>query len=161
MGMTTASWSESRCAQYEFSIELSASTQTVWQVLTSQISEWWLPAYHILGPDSIVELELFAGGRLFEKNTTAELLWFTVIALEQEQSLDLAGFCSPKYGGPATTLLNLQVVPHSQQVTELKISDSLFGKITEGFVQSLMAGWQELFTQGLQKYIAESSRPRT
>ncbi len=50
--MTTVEpkWSESRCAQYEFSLEIEASRERVWRGLTDQIGAWWLPDFHMLGP---------------------------------------------------------------------------------------------------------------
>jgi uncharacterized protein YndB with AHSA1/START domain len=149
----TTSWTESQCAQYEFSISLNASAQRVWRALTDQIGAWWLPHFHMLGEDSIVELELRAGGRLFEKNASSELLWYTVIAIDPGKSLELAGYCSAKYGGPATTMLAIELIPQSDGQTQLRVSDSLFGRVTEGLVQSLTAGWQELFTHGFKAFV--------
>ena len=154
--MNNVSWSESKCASYEFTIELNATVPQAWQALTDHIGSWWLPSFHMLGESSKVSLECRAGGRLFEQSATAELLWYTVIAFESEKSLDLAGYCTAKFGGPATTLLSLELTSKSQAITELKISDSLFGSVSPEFVQSLMSGWRELFTNGLQKFIALS-----
>ena len=72
---------ELRGAQYELSISIDAPRQRVWRALTDQLGSWWLPDFHMLGEDSIVSLELQAGGRLYEQNGDQELLWYTVLAV--------------------------------------------------------------------------------
>ncbi|MEO2010992.1 MAG: hypothetical protein ABGX22_20120, partial [Pirellulaceae bacterium] len=69
-----------RGAQCELSVTIEASRQRVWRALNDQLSSWWLPVFHMLGPDSIVTLEPWAGGRLYEKCGNDELLWYTVLA---------------------------------------------------------------------------------
>ncbi len=147
------SWKHPSLAHYEFAIEIEASTSRVWRALTDQIGSWWLPNFHMLGESSIVELEPYAGGRLVEKTDGRELLWYTVIAIDQEKSIDLAGYCAAKFGGPATTMLSVEVTRVSDRLSRLQITDSLFGRVTDDFVRCLQAGWKELFTDGLKKFI--------
>lgn len=149
----SVSWTDAKCAHYEFSLDINVSTQRLWRGITDQIGSWWLPHFHMLGEASIIELEKWAGGRLVERDQDKELLWYTVIALDHEKSLDLSGFCTAKFGGPATTLLSLEIVPRSDQLSRLRVSDSLYGRVTAGFVDSLYKGWQELFSDGLKRYL--------
>ena len=118
-------WSEVRCAQYEFSIVIEASRERVWRGLTDQLGTWWLPDFHMLGTDSTVTLEPHAGGRIFEQKGDQHLLWYTVIAIQKKESLDLVGYINAKYGGPATTMLNVTLSVESDNRTVLRISDSL------------------------------------
>ncbi len=147
------SWIEPQVAHYEFTIEIDGSAQRVWRALTDQLGAWWLPHFHMLGENSLVELEPWAGGRLFEKGDGRELLWYTVIAIESEKSIDLSGFMTMKFGGPATTLLSLQIHNLSESKCRLQISDSLFGRVTEDSVRSLQSGWKELFVDGLKRFV--------
>ncbi len=153
--MTTVEpkWSESRCAQYEFSLEIEASRERVWRGLTDQIGAWWLPDFHMLGPDSVVTLEPFAGGRLYEQAGDRFLLWYTVLEITPGSSLELAGYCTARYGGPATTMLSFELTSDSPNRTKLRFSDSLFGRVTDGFVRSIDSGWQLLFTDGLKRFV--------
>ena len=98
-------------------------------------------------------LEPRAGGRLFEQNGDQHLLWYTVIAIQKSESLDLVGYINAKYGGPATTMLNATLSVESANRTVLRISDSLYGQVTDGLVNSLSAGCQMLFTDGLKAYV--------
>lgn len=150
-------WSEVRCAQYEFSIAIEASLARVWRGLTDQIGAWWLPDFHMLGADSIVTLEPRAGGRLFEQNGDQHLLWYTVIAIQSNTSLDLVGYINPQYGGPATTMLNATLRAESSNRTLLRISDSLYGRVSDGLVNSLHSGWQMLFSDGLKRHLEADS----
>lgn len=149
-------WSAVRCAQYEFSIEIEASRARVWRGLTDQLSAWWLPDFQMLGTDSIVTLESHAGGRLFEQNGDQHLLWYTVLALQKNESLDLVGYINAKYGGPATTMLNVTLNEVSANRTTLRISDSLYGRVSDELVNSLNGGWQTLFSDGLKTYVEKN-----
>jgi uncharacterized protein YndB with AHSA1/START domain len=148
-----ATWSEVRCAQYEFSIDIEASRERVWRGLTDQLGSWWLPDFHMLGADSIVTLEPHAGGRLFEQNNDQHLLWYTVIAIQKNESLDLVGYINAKFGGPATTMLNATLAGQGTNRTVLRISDSLYGRVSDGLVNSLDTGWQMLFNNGLKAFV--------
>jgi uncharacterized protein YndB with AHSA1/START domain len=139
-------------AHYEFALDIEASTSRVWRALTDQIGSWWLPSFHILGESSIIELEPHAGGRLVERADGRELLWYTVLAIDPEKSLDLAGYCTAKYGGPSTTMLSLEITGVSDRLSRLNVSDSLFGRVTEESVRCIQAGWNELFSDGLKKF---------
>ncbi|MCU0710351.1 MAG: hypothetical protein MUF23_18900, partial [Pirellula sp.] len=108
-------WQQPRMAHYEFALDIEASTSRVWRALTDQVGSWWLPSFHILGESSIIELEPHAGGRLVERADGRELLWYTVLAMVPEKSLDLAGYCTAKYGGPSTTMLSLEVTSISDR----------------------------------------------
>ena len=146
-------WSEARCAQYEFSIAIDSPRDRVWRGLTDQLGSWWLPDFHMLGTDSKVTLEPHAGGRLFEQNGDNHLLWYTVLAIQKDESLDLVGYLNAKYGGPATTMLNVTLHAEATNRTVLRISDSLYGRVTDGLVNSLHSGWQMLFNDGLKAFV--------
>jgi uncharacterized protein YndB with AHSA1/START domain len=138
-----------RGAQYELSVTIEASRQRVWRDLTDQLSSWWLPVFHMLGPDSIVTLEPWAGGRLYEKCGNDELLWYTVLAVTPEKSLSMVGYCTPDFGGPMTTML-VAKLSSSGEFTTLSITDAMYGHVTDAQVESPKAGWTLLVTDGLK-----------
>lgn len=144
--------SDARCVQYQIDISINASRQRVWKGLTEQLSDWWLPDFHMLGPDSHVQLEPHAGGRLYEHNGAGELLWYTVLSITPEESLSLVGYCTAEFGGPSTTMLTIQLKADGQS-TRLTITDSLFGQVSDGHASSLCAGWTQLFNDGLKAFV--------
>ncbi len=143
---------QTQCAQYAFELNIDAPASRVWHALTADIGSWWLPSFHMLGETSTIELEAHAGGRLTESVDGRELLWYTVIAIDTGRSIDFAGYCTAKYGGPATTMLCLEVTSTSDRASRLQVSDSLFGLVTENSVRCVYDGWKQLFTDGLKKY---------
>lgn len=143
---------EARVVQYEFEIDIDAAPSRVWRALTDQLSSWWLPDFHVLGSDSLVTLEPFPGGRLFEQSGTKGLLWYTVLAVATDESLSLAGYCTPDWGGPCSTLLTLKLFARGKG-TRLVVSDALYGRVEEKQVASLKSGWQQMFDEGLRKFV--------
>ena len=138
--------------QYELAISIDAPRQRVWRALTDQLSSWWLPDFHMLGPDSLVTLEPRAGGRLYEQNGNQELLWYNVLAIMPEESMSLVGYCTPDFGGPLTTMLTAKLRSENES-TELSITDALYGRVTDQQVESLQSGWSQLFTAGLKGFV--------
>jgi hypothetical protein len=78
---------------------------------------------------------------------------YTLKAIQSNTSLDLVGYINPQYGGPATTMLNATLSTESANRTVLRISDSLYGRVSEGLVNSLSCGWQLLFSDGLKRHL--------
>lgn len=107
----------------------------------------------MLGPDSIVTLEPHAGGRLFEANGDCELLWYHVLAIVPNESLSLVGYCTPDFGGPLTTMLTAKIRDGEEGMTDLRITDALIGRVTDGQITSLSSGWNQLFTDGLKGFV--------
>ncbi len=143
---------EVRAVQYELQISIEASRQRVWRGLTDQLNAWWLPDFHMLGPESTVTLELHAGGRLYEQQGDHELLWYTVLSVTPEESLNLVGYCTPEFGGPLTTMLSARL--HEEGgTTHLAVTDALYGHVSDGQVESLSSGWMTLFSDGLKAFL--------
>lgn len=145
----------SQIGQYDITLDIAASAGAVWNALTSAIDKWWLPSFRMLGESSVVEIEPFAGGRLFEKAGGRELLWFTVIAIDTERSMDLVGYCTAKFGGPLMTMISIEVTSVTEHSSRLLFSDSLVGRVTDESICCTRDGWKELFENGLRAY-AES-----
>lgn len=143
---------QARVVQYEFEIDIDAAPSRVWRALTDQLSSWWLPDFHVLGSDSIVTLEPVPGGRLFEQSGSKGLLWYTVLAVSTNESLSLAGYCTPDWGGPCSTLLTLKLI-EIEKGTRLVVSDALYGRVEEKQVESLQSGWRQMFDKGLRKFV--------
>lgn len=141
--------------QYEFEIHIEAPKEKVWKALTEDIHAWWLPDFHMVGADSKIQLDAVAGGQLIEsKADGSSLLWYTVQMCDTGNSLHLAGFIFPQWGGPGTTLLHLSL-ESVEGGTNFKVQDAQFGAIQASAAKSMEDGWKWLFTDGLKKH-AES-----
>ncbi len=138
---------------YEFEVAIEASRERVWEALTAETDAWWLADFRMTGEGSCVQLDATAGGQLVERAPDgASLLWYTVQMVVPESSLHLVGHLGPKFGGPATTLLELALVDQEGGVV-LKVTDALYGSVGDGGVGSLEAGWRQLFTEGLKAHV--------
>jgi len=140
--------------QVEVEITINKSKQHVWDAIINETGSWWHKDFYAIENSKII-LEAFAGGRLYEKADNGnEGLWYVVSAIYPADSIEFVGHLRPEYGGPATSLLKLSL-SENNQVTTLRISDSLFGVVDEANKQSVDSGWKLLFTDGLKKYLEE------
>jgi hypothetical protein len=138
--------------------EIQASVQKVWMLLFQSPQAWW-PADYRAGPEgSVMTMDERVGGTLREERPDgAGLVWYSVIALDPRRSVDLSGHLASRYGGPATSLLHLELSPGREEgTTLLKLTDSAFGRLAPGFRASASEGWQAIFGAGL-KSVAEAA----
>lgn len=137
----------------ELEIRIAAAPERVWKALVDDTGAWWPKDFYITADPRPMTLEAKAGGRLFERGKNgSELLWFTVFAIDPEKSMDLVGHLAPAYGGPATTMLHLELEPDGGGATLLKVSDAIFGHIGEK-LQTIKDGWHIIFHDNFKAFI--------
>lgn len=143
---------EPRVARYELEVAIDADRERVWRALTEETDAWWLPDFHMVAADSVVELEACAGGGLVEHRPGGgSLLWYTVQMCAPGETLHLVGHLAPAWGGPATTMLEL-TLEERDGGTVLRVRDALFGHVTDDTARSLADGWRQLFGDGLKAH---------
>ncbi|KAA3616837.1 MAG: hypothetical protein D8M58_17700 [Calditrichaeota bacterium] len=141
--------------QINVQIPINKSKREVWDALLNDIESWWHKDFYVLAESQII-LEPFAGGRLYEKTIDgSEGLWYTVSSIHKDQTIELFGHLRPEFGGPATSLLKINL-SENNGTTVLQIYDSLYGVVDEAKKQSIESGWKLLFTEGLKKYIEQN-----
>ena len=144
-------------AEYFIEIPIAAPPETVWRCLTEEIDAWWLPDFRLVGAGSRVTLDARAGGQLLEQlEGGGSLLWYTVAMCTPGRSLDLVGHLSPDYGGPATSMLKLELeaAGRDRGATLLKVRDALVGHLSPTLARTMRDGWTQLFTDGLAAHAA-------
>ncbi|MCA9125860.1 MAG: SRPBCC domain-containing protein [Planctomycetales bacterium] len=145
--------------QYELEIAIQAPIDKVWQAIINDIQLWWLGDFHMVAPDSQVELDVRPGGRgLMETAGDGSFLqWYTVQAyLPQQRKIYLVGNLAPEFGGPSTSNLSLELISDSEGCT-LKITDAHHGCVDEQTIDSLEKGWKQLFDSGLRCYVEDKA----
>jgi len=132
--------------------DIHASAQKVWRLLFDSPESWW-PADYRAGPEvSVMVMDERVGGTLREERPDGGgLLWYSIIALDPLRSLDLSGQLAARYGGPATSLLHIELSPgEAEGSTRLKLTDSVFGKLGAGYRTSAGSGWQAIFGESFK-----------
>ncbi len=150
--MTTKS---SSCHNYEMEIAISSTRERVWKAIIEETNSWWLPDFHVVGPESIVTFDPAVGGRgLIETTTNGDwLLWYSVqMYLPSDFKVYLIGHVAPEWGGPTTSSLKLALV-ESENGCTLQVADARHGNVDEKQVQSYADGWKQLFTDGLKAFV--------
>lgn len=129
---------------------VAASVQRVWEALFQHPGRWWPPAHRALGTDSALAFEARLGAELREEKGGQGLAWYRVMSVDPQRSVDLVGHLAARYGGPATSLLHIELVPGAAEGScVLKLTDSVFGRIGPNLRASLAEGWQAIIGAGL------------
>ncbi|MEE9394519.1 MAG: SRPBCC domain-containing protein [Planctomycetota bacterium] len=144
---------EASAARFELELSIEAPLPAVWQAIVDEPNSWWIPGLRCVSGDSEMVLDARAGGHLVERNDSGgSLLWFTVIAVEPQQSINLAGSMAPPFGGPCQTFLLIEVEEKGGS-TIVRMTNSLHGHIDEGMLPSMEAGWRDLLENGLKRFV--------
>jgi len=135
---------------------VAASPQRLWRALFEQPESWWPAAHRAVGGDARMRFEAKLGAQLREESEEGGgLVWYEVIAIDPMRSVDLSGHLAARYGGPASSLLHIEIVPGADEGSSiLKLTDSLFGRVGPNLRGSLTSGWQAIVGEGLVAYAA-------
>ena len=139
---------------------IEAPLQRVWRSLIDGIDDWW-PVEHRAGDKgSAFRFDAELGGKVQELNPDGGgVVWYTVIAMAPRRSIDLSGNLAARYGGPATSLLHVELTPAAtEDATILKLTDSVFGRVGPQLRSSLSSGWQAIVGVGLKNFAEGAKR---
>jgi hypothetical protein len=140
----------------DLEIPIRAARERVWAGLTREPGAWWPVEHRVLGAKSRLLLEVRPGGRLYEEDSSGGgLLWYTVLAVVPLDSLTLVGHLAPPWGGPATSLLRLELETRGAH-TVLRVKDSIFGLVDAAFGASTHEGWRSILEAGLARHLENS-----
>lgn len=123
----------------------------VWSALFAAPDTWW-PASHRAIEGAKLTFDERLGGQLREERKDGHgLAWYTIFAMERARSLDLTGALATRYGGPATSLLHIELEDAGRGCI-VKLMDSVFGRLGPQFQTSVTEGWTAIIGQGLVPY---------
>jgi len=139
-------------------MKINVKKLRVWQALTQEISNWWKKDFNNSPKTIDFVLESKLGGLMYEDAGKNEgLVWASVIALDAPNSLQLKGHLSPEHGGPAISFTKIELEAKGANKTTLKLSDTVFGSISNELQSELSAGWKFIFEEGLKPYLEQDS----
>lgn len=131
---------------------VAAPPQRVWRALVADPDAWWPRALRAAGEGSAMRFDARLGGQLTEHHGEKSILWYAVFAIDAGKSLDLSGALATRYGGPATSLLHIEIEPQGAAATVLRLTDSLFGRLGPETQASVAEGWGAI-VGGLIAYV--------
>ncbi len=100
------------------------------------------------------------GGAVYEQTeANAGFIWGTIISFQPPKQLAYLAQIVPPWGGPAQSVVQITLEAHSDRPdaeTQLTLTDSLIGQVTEETLTSLEEGWKMLYGDGGLKSYLES-----
>lgn len=127
-------------------IDINAKAADVWDTLVSQIDAWWPQDFYAGGESTKrgFTLEANPGGRMFEHwEDGGGVLWGTVVTVEPQKSLQVAGHLFPNYGGPSLWYATWSLEANGAG-TRLKFSESSVGRVSDEGLKQKDEGWKFL-----------------
>jgi uncharacterized protein YndB with AHSA1/START domain len=139
-------------------IKILAPQKRVWDALVNEAAQWWPKGFFSSEKAKKFVIEPRLGGRVFEDNGGGEgFVWYTVVGVDSPNSLQLAGFMGPPFGGPLSSLLRLQLTELGADQTKLEITDACFGQVGDCDTES---GWREVFDDNFRVYVESSKKKK-
>ena len=137
-------------------ITIHASQKKVWAALVNEAARWWPKNFMSSEKAKRFVIEPRLGGRVFEDNGGDEgFVWYTVVGLESPNTLQLAGFMGPPFGGPLLSLLRLTLSAVSTNETRLEVLDACVGEVRGC---DTAAGWHEVFDDNFRVYVESGKK---
>lgn len=137
-------------------LTIHAPQRRVWDALVNESARWWPKNFLSSEKTKKFVIEPRLGGRVFEDNGGGEgFIWYTVVGVESPNSLQLAGFMGPPFGGPLSSLLRLTLSALSAKETRLEILDACFGAVGEC---DTAGGWREVFDDNFRPYVESKKK---
>ena len=127
-------------------IDIDAGAADVWDALVSRIDAWW-PQDFYTGGDAGKRgftLEAEPGGRMFEHwGDGGGVLWGTVVTVDPQKSLQVAGHLFPNFGGPSLWYGTWSLEANGPK-TRLTFSESSVGRVSDEGLKQKDEGWKFL-----------------
>ena len=139
-------------ATHRLTLEIAKPQAAVWKAFTGEVHSWWPKDFYATEAPHRMVFEVKPGGRLYEDAGAGNgLVWYQVIALDAPNSISLAGFIAPPFGGPATSLLRIGFSAKGKSSTVMEVADSTFGCL--GDSKTTEDGWRMLFDDGFKAWV--------
>jgi uncharacterized protein YndB with AHSA1/START domain len=140
-------------ARIAMEVSIDAPPERVWQAMVHEINRWWRRDFCTNPATRGFHLEARPGGRMYEDWGDGNgLLWANVLAIEAPRMILLLGNITADFGGPAQTMFQF-TVEASEGRSVVKISDTIYGNISDEIGPKTEEGWRMLFEQGLKPYV--------
>lgn len=128
MALTPLNTQNAVLSLHGVSFEVPAKRERVWRAITGEIAAWWPKNLLTQAAGARVSFDARLGGRLAEEwGTGAGLVLYTVVAIEPQARLDLAGTVPQRLGGPAVVELSFELTDAGGG-THVQVGDGVLGR---------------------------------
>jgi uncharacterized protein YndB with AHSA1/START domain len=149
---------EFRTVRVEVEVRINADRKVVWDAMVNQTTNWWRKDFCTKDAKGF-HIEPRIGGRMYEDRGDGNgLIWANVISMDAPRSILFVGYLTAQFGGPAHTMFEFSLEPLEDDATLLKISDTIFGNISESLSTMIDTGWKQLFEEALKQYVESGKR---
>ncbi len=127
-------------------IDIDCPKDQVWTMMLGQVSDWWPRDFLCFKESPFMSFEAHVGGRLYEETPNGtQILWGNVVMIVPGDIIDIVGYMTKQYGGPAVTMWRMGLKEGENGVTKFKLSNSMIGPKDDENKQNLTEGWEYLF----------------
>ena len=137
----------------ELQVAIAAPPERVWDALVLETSDWWPRDFFTDQRAMSMVCEPRLGGRLYEDwDGGRGRTWYTILTFDPPHVLEMAGHLFPAFGGPAETMLRLEL-EEKDSGTVLKLSDSIMGRADSSTRASIHGGWRAIFADAFRAHV--------
>lgn len=141
------SMSDARISELTQEIDINATPDAIWQLLTNDIGSWWPAEFYaggVAGKRRLI-MEAVPGGRLHEEwDDGGGILWATVVGVEPGKRLQVIGYSFPNWGGPSQWFGSWELSARDNR-TRLRFSEHAIGRVTDDYLADKDKGWNFLW----------------
>ena len=142
-----------RAVHVELEVTVDAPPARVWDAMVNRTAHWWRKDFFTNPATKGFHIEPRPGGRMYEDwGGENGAIWATVLTVEAPRRIQFMGHLTKQYGGPAHSIFQFEVEP-SGKGSVVKISDTIFGNLSEDQAAKMDEGWRMLFEEGLKPYV--------
>jgi uncharacterized protein YndB with AHSA1/START domain len=142
-----------RAVQVEIEVKIDAPPQQVWDAMVNRTTDWWRKDFYTNPNTRGFHIEPRPGGRMYEDwGESNGAIWATVLTVDAPRRIQFMGHLTSQYGGPAHSIFQF-AVEASDKGSLVKISDTIFGNLSEDQAAKMDEGWRMLFEGALKPYV--------
>ena len=147
-----------RTANVQLEVKIDAPAQRVWDAMVKETTHWWRKDF-LTKESKGFYIEPRIGGKMYEDRGDGNgLIWAEVIGVDAPNSIQMLGILSAEYGGPAHTIMKFAVEAAGENASIVKITDTIWGNLSESAGSTMHEGWTILFQQSLKEYVESGKR---
>ena len=142
-----------RAIQVELEVKIDAPPGQVWDAMVNRTTHWWRRDFYTNPDTKGFHIEPRPGGRMYEDwGGDNGAIWAIVLTVDAPRRIQFMGHLTSQYGGPAHSIIQF-AVEAAGKGSLVKISDSIFGNLSEDQAGKMDEGWRMLFEGALKPYV--------